>query len=63
MRRVLSFMCLRIHVAGCVVLRVLEHCAAQDSVRVSLGNWGLYRVSLWNGAVKLCDCVVCPRGL
>lgn len=39
MRRVFSFMCLRIHVAGCVVLRVLEHCAALDSVRVSLGNW------------------------
>lgn len=60
-RRVLSFMCLCVsaHPRGCVccVACVLEHCAAKGQC-VCLG----YRASLWEGVVKLCGEVVCPRG-
>lgn len=43
---------LRIHVAECVVLRVLEHCAVWDSVCLRVTG-RLCCASLWNDAVKL----------
>lgn len=36
--------------------------SALDGVRVSLGDWAACPVSPWDGAVRLCGCVVGPGG-